>query len=365
MTHRPENRDNNADQAQFWVQRLASGESDAHDIEALKKWLAQSPAHASAFERERAFWQDMGAHRHLFQSGMPTQADKTDQPLLEDTARAPHHHGRWHWPLRSSRNGTSRKTSPQKTGPTGKKRIMKGAAMKGLAIAAALLVTVLAGPEIIVHLRADHITATGTIKTVTLADGSRMVLDSQSAIAIAYDGTERRLELLRGRAWFDVAHGDSRPFRIVAADGMTEDIGTAFEVAHEADGSARTGVSVSVSEGMARMTPSPQGQPLTLKAGERAGYFGGEAHMYAPVAPDRIAGWRHGEVLIHNEPLSAALTEIGRYHKGKIWLASPSSGTKIVSGIFRTDESEDAVAALASSAGLRVTHLPAGIILLR
>ncbi|NWM00863.1 iron dicitrate transport regulator FecR, partial [Klebsiella pneumoniae] len=70
------------------------------------------------------------------------------------------------------------------------KRAAAGAAVACLALA-------LAGPDLALRLQADHMTGTGAIRTVTLADGSTAVLDSRSAIAVDYRSGERRVTLLR------------------------------------------------------------------------------------------------------------------------------------------------------------------------
>ena len=167
--------------ARDWILRLASDEVSAGDLAALQAWLAEDAAHRRAFERERGFWQDLEPHGALF--------DCANLP----GAAAPR--SGWHRPAR---------------------RIW--AAASTIAASIALIV---AAPTLNVRLRADHRTATGEVSTVVLPDRSTAMLDSGSAIAVRYSGAERRVELLQGRAWFEVRHGDNRPFRVAAAGGVT------------------------------------------------------------------------------------------------------------------------------------------------
>lgn len=310
--------------AREWVRLLASGEAGSADLHAIRQWLTE-PAHARAFERERAFWQDLELHRGLFTGLVPAHPPRRGLRRIA---------GRWQ--------------------PRISKRAAAGAAVGCLAL-------VLAGPDLALRVQADHMTETGATRTVTLADGSAAILDSRSAIAVEYRDGERRVTLLRGRAWFNVAHGDARPFRVAASNGMTEDVGTAFEVARR---DADT-VEVAVSDGAVRVTGAATTAALHLGAGDRARYAGGTAKRIAAVRPDRIAAWRHGELLIDRLPLAEAIAEVKRYRSGMVLVLADLDHAKPVSAVFRTDRPEDALAALAAGAGLRLIRLPAGTIVIR
>jgi len=316
----------NAERAREWVRLLASGEVEAGELAALRQWLAADPAHAVAFERERGFWQELELHRGLFaQPELPPVTARRDRRLA----------GGWRALPRPARRG------------------LVGAGM------AACLAVLIAAPELNVRLQADHLTGTGEIRSVALADGSDAVLDSGSAIALDYGKSERRVRLLRGRAWFNVAHGDTRPFRVAAAGGTTEDVGTAFEVS---TGSSE-GADVAVSGGAVRVLAARGAMPLT--AGQRAHYVDGVATRLADVRPDRVAAWRSGELLIDRQPVASAIAEIRRYRSAPVIVLADPGRAKPVSGVFRVDRPDDALAAVTAAAGLRLTRLPGGILLIR
>lgn len=307
--------------ARDWVLRLSSENITAAELTTLQQWLAKDSRHRRAFERERGFWQDLEPHRALFES-----------PALPDMR--PHRAlGRWRAPR--------------------SRHIWVSAS----AIAAAFALF-LAAPDAMLRYRADHITAAGQVQTITLPDRSIAMLDSGSAIAVQYSDTQRRIELLQGRAWFGVKHGDARPFRVAALGGVAQDIGTAYEVARTDDA-----VEVAVSEGMVGVT-GIQGRQLILQTGERARYAGALAETLPAVAPDRVAAWRAGELLIDDMPLAQAVRQIARYRRGATFLWSGKGADSRVSGVFRTDRPDDALAALANHAGLGITHLPVGTIIL-
>ena len=81
--------------------------------------------------------------------------------------------------------------------------------------------------------RPTYRTALGEQRLVTLADGSRLRLNTDSAVRVRLGSGLRRVELLRGEAFFEVAHDAARPF-IVSADGArVRAVGTKFDVRRE------------------------------------------------------------------------------------------------------------------------------------
>ncbi|MFX7620630.1 FecR domain-containing protein, partial [Acinetobacter baumannii] len=95
---------------------------------------------------------------------------------------------------------------------------------------AAVLAMLVAWPEAWLRLQADH-RSTHVVQNVTLPDGSRAVLDADSAIAVRFDAHAREVELLRGRVWFEVSPDAPRRFSVRAGNGVVEDISPACTVA--------------------------------------------------------------------------------------------------------------------------------------
>ena len=102
-----------------------------------------------------------------------------------------------------------------------------------VALAIAVFAMFLAPTDLFLAWRADHYASVGETRFVTLEDGSHVHLDSRSAIAVRYDGSQRRIALLQGEAWFEVAPNKDRPFVVEAAGGSVTARGTAFDLALE------------------------------------------------------------------------------------------------------------------------------------
>ncbi|MGO1070467.1 FecR family protein [Lysobacter sp. CA199] len=291
--HSPHDRVELAEQARRWVGRLASGEMDEAELAAFETWMNSPPQHA-AFAQQRALWRGLEPLRDAFEATVAPVAAVAPMST-------PRRHGR-----RRRAIGWS------------------------LATAACLTAAIAAAPALSLRLRADHHSDAAPMRLV-LNDGSEAVLDADSAIAVDYRDGERRIELLRGAAWFRVAHGDARPFRIEALDGVSRDIGTAFEVRLQ---DAR--VHTAVSEGLVEVESG--GGATSVRAGQAVAYMAGGA-VSRPVAidPADIAGWRRGELLLDAVSPEQALQRIARYRQAPVWTLGSFAGAPRITATLRTD----------------------------
>lgn len=296
-------------QARAWIAWLASGAVDDAQMRAFEQWLAE-PGHRQVFEHERQLWRSLG----------PRPPSAVASPSRRPRVR-------WHaW---------------------------------GVATAAMLALAWVA-PDAGLRLQADHRSG-NAVKSVALPDGSRAVLDADSAIALHYDGHVRRIALLRGQAWFEVAHEPSRPFQVDVQGGVVEDISTAFVVSRENDH-----VDTTVEQGRVRVAASERSGWTYLDAGQRARFAaGGNVVRLDDVPLDRIAAWRDGELLLDAISVEEAVQRIARYRPGATFVRGDISALPAVNAAFRIDRPEEALDTLAASAGLTVTRLPFGIAILR
>lgn len=295
-----------AEQARDWIACLASGDVSDARMRAFEQWLAQ-PGHRHAFEHERRLWRSLG----------PRPA-----------------------------------ASPV---PTVRHRRRQRRAAWAMATAAALALLV-AGPEAWLRLQADH-HASHAVQDVRLPDGSRAVLDADSAIAVQFNGSARRIELLRGRAWFEVTADPQRRFSVEAGNGVVEDISTAFTVARDGER-----VEAQVGQGRVRVASPVDGGWTYLQVGQRATYgeHSGVVRL-SDVPADSIGAWRQGELLLEQASVAEAVRGVGRYRAGPTFVRGDLSALPAVSAALRIDHPEQALDALAATTGLRVTRLPLGV----
>jgi len=186
-------------------------------------------------------------------------------------------------------------------------------------------------------------TAVGERSTFRLADASVVTLSTDSAVRVNHWDKERRLTLLRGQAFFQVAKDPSRPFVVAAGDKQVTAVGTAFDVRMEPGK-----LSVTLVEGRVRIAgASPRGdRKVEMSAGSRFVAADPADWTISSVDTAKEAAWLQGRLVFDGEPLSAVIAEMNRFSDRKLAVADPALGATPVSGVFKTGQIDAFVAAL-------------------
>lgn len=198
-------------------------------------------------------------------------------------------------------------------------------------------------------------TTIGQRKTVALADGSKLMLDTDTLVKVTFVKNERRLELTKGRANFAVAHDETRPFRVTAGGMTVTALGTNFDVAALAGIRAVTLVTGKVAVEMARHPNSPVEEKVVLLPGQRLA-VGSDGRLGRPERVDLkgVLAWQQGRIEFDNATVAEAIAEANRYSQTKIRLAHKASADKHIDGVFRTDRIDAVAAALCAYLDLKV-----------
>lgn len=178
-------------------------------------------------------------------------------------------------------------------------------------------------------------TATGQRLIVTLTDGSRLTLDTDSRVRIAYSDAERRLVLERGQALFEVAKHQRRPFVVTAGSQLVTAHGTAFDIRLD-PGAVQVAlvegvVSVASKGGHAKPVAMVPDDVLTASAG-------GVSLRHVPGIALALSSWSEGRLVFEDTTLRHAVAEMNRYGTPRIALADTRAGDVRISGSFRTGE---------------------------
>jgi transmembrane sensor len=283
--------------AAVWLLKRESAQWSSADEVALASWLQSSPGHRVSFLRLQAAWQNAGRLKVL--------------------------------------GGHA---------PRGVKRTADGRpsrrALYGLA-ASVLLAVALSGAFFASRWLAStqsYSTPIGGLASVPMTDGSRITLNTDSEIHLNESGEQRRVDLERGEAFFDVAPDPKRPFVVYARDKRVVAVGTKFSVRIMPDT-----VQVSVTEGRVRVEKAAvvgAAKPLAdLIAGNVANADRAIVRIeQAPLADiERLLSWRSGYVVLSKAPLSDAVAEFNRYNRRQIVIADPSLAQIQVGGNFKSD----------------------------
>ena len=215
------------------------------------------------------------------------------------------------------------------------------AASVGVAIAVACFSS-LAVNRVSEYVYATHV---GEVKKFTLADGTRVVLDTDSKVVADFTHRSREVNVIRGSAVFTVAHDDTRPFKTCASGVLLTDRGTEFAVEASARGAGVTVASGAVevsgrcasSNAVARLSPTA---PVTLAAGEHADITIRETGLEIRTQRrtqhqlDTALAWQGGVLVFKDTSLGQVLAEVNRYLPRKLVLADPTLGSVSFEGII-------------------------------
>lgn len=226
------------------------------------------------------------------------------------------------------------------------------------AVAGVALVLGVAFDDLAARLRSDIYAGVGAPRSVTLEDGSRVELDARSALAVHFEAGRRRLVLLQGEAWFQVAPDASRPFVVEAGGGSVTARGTAFDIAL-AQGEARVTVtehSVEVASGGGAVIVGEGAQ--SVFAPDTA------ARTPQPVDVKRATAWRRGKLIFENKPLGEVLAALGRHRRGYVYCVGGDSCARRVTGVFDAGDPLQALREIETFLGLRAIHITDYLIVL-
>ncbi|THF60440.1 FecR family protein [Pseudothauera rhizosphaerae] len=310
-------------QAWNWLRLLRSGDARELDAKRFRRWVHSSPAHQAAYNAVKFRW------------------DALEPPARELLQRKPEAVPR---PRR-------------RVGSAYGRRAFLGAAI-GAAAAAGVAVVhpPLGWWPAIDEWGADDRTAAGEQRTLALADGIDVTLNTRTSVRRRTSGGQAvGLELIAGEAAIDLGAG--RAFAVIAGAGRSTAEWGRFEVRH-VDGKA----CVTCIEGAVRVE-HPAGTRV-LQARQQVRYDAVAVGSVASVEPAAATAWREGVLVFSQTPLADVIDEINRYRTGRVMLMNDRVRNRPVSGRFAIVELDMALWQLQESFDLRARTLPAGVLIL-
>ena len=291
-----------------WVVRLHEDGADEADWLAFETWLAGGPERRAAFDAAEALWMELEANA----------VDLAE--ALQDDGSA------WR----------RRRWTPA---------LMGGAACAAVvALLAPLAAGLLSAPSV------AYATELGQRRTITLADGSRVDLNSASSIGVRMGGGRREVVMNDAEAAFDVAHDPAHPFIIHAGDQTVRVVGTQFDVSHR-DGM----ISVTVRRGVVQVATG-DGAPVALTPGQQLNHHeGADGSTVATVSADDAFAWRQGRLICRDEPLADVASRLNHYFHTPIRVADEQVGALRFSGVLTVDDETSTLHRLSSLLPLSAT----------
>ncbi|WP_310633117.1 FecR domain-containing protein [Paraburkholderia sp.] len=346
-------------EAAVWVVRIDAGRATQDDAR-LARWRARSPLHREAFDGALAQWRGADALRAAQHA--PLRAAGADQRNEQRNDQRDDQRNSEHADRRNDHRPIERPTARPRT-PA---RFAFGFAAlftPPRTAFASLCVAFGVGAAWYLH-APDLSTSAGEVRTFALDDGSIVKLDADSAIDVRYDAHERRIVLARGRAAFDVKHGDARRFVVHAGDGEVVDIGTAFQASLPGDGTGHGGDAVvTVTQG--RVDVRNAWGDLEAGAGQSVAY-GDAVRPPALAAIDAYSAtaWQRGRMVFTDAPLADVAAALNRYWKGHFIYVRGRAATLRVSGNFAIGAPAQALDTLAETLRLQATRIAGRVVIL-
>ncbi len=307
-----------------WVVRLRSGEATTDDVEALKRWRGQSPAHEQAFRHAAKLWR-----------GYKTVAEQSpEESSMPAGVRVPA------WANR---------------------RVARRAFLGG-AIAASAAGYMIVRPPFglwpsLHEMSADYRTAKGEQRQVAFGPDVSLTLNTLTSIAVRSTTEDARIELISGEAAITAKVASAKPLVVIAGDGRI--------VASQANFNARCiDEMVSVTCIAGSVVVERGSQSARLQPNQEISYTTSGLGSSIAVDSAQTISWQSGLLIFHDKALSDVVEEINRYRPGRIVITSSGLRRRIVNATLHVDQLDNFFVQAQQLFGAKVTQLPAGLTLL-
>lgn len=240
-----------------------------------------------------------------------------------------------------------------------------------------LAMTYFRAPEKSINAELEYSTVVGEQRSISLSDGSIIHLNTGSKVVVAYQTTERAIQLVSGEALFKVAHDTARPFRVYAGSAIAEAVGTTFNVYR------KTGkTSVAVVEGKVKVTRTnkPVAATTSLPADDTASTLQsilltkeqstdvtkqGAVTDIRPKEVRAITSWRDRRLIFEQDYLDDIVNEFNRYNTLKIIIDDNDLAETQFDGVFDADDPNAFIQFLQLAGGIEVIRSNNNEIILR
>ena len=361
------------EEASDWFVDFRVGDIDGQRRREFRDWLHRSPEHIQAYLDIAMAYAELPA---------PNPAGTIDVEALIASARS----GVETNVITMARFDTE--SAANENEPL-RRRKASSTRTRAFSIAASILLSATLAVATWLYTQRDtYATDIGEQRSLVLADGSTVELNSRSRIRVRYMDHERRIELLEGQALFEVAKNKLRPFIVDTGDTQVRAVGTQFDIYRKSSGTVVTVVEGKVSVGLARTgepaSTSPiseenlgEAQPASaLRARDAWGsgqvlLAAGEQLTVAP-APDiamtgtkvpaaprvvdisTVTAWTQRQLIFDNASLADVAEEFNRYSARPIVVEAGAADSFHISGTYSSTHHESLLRFLRVQPGIRL-----------
>ncbi len=317
-------------QAADWVVQLRSPDRPAHCEQSFADWLRASPLHVREYLRAVEVWEGL-AHPDV--GGGRTREDLVSAASVTNLVELP----------------TAGAAPPPATArgrgflPAYRRGFRWRQVGFAMALTAVFVLAYLGWQQTAVI---KVTTGVGEQHSEVLPDHSVVELNTQSEIRVGFTDTERRVELIRGEAFFDVSKDPARPFIVVTDLATAKAVGTRFSVYR-----AQSGTIVTVAEGRVLVrdkqpdtdtdaSHSGRADAVEVIPGTQAEAQPGRPVQMRQADVERIFAWRERRLVFDGEPLSRVVEEFNRYNSPPLVISDARLREQRISGVFGANDPE-------------------------
>lgn len=204
-------------------------------------------------------------------------------------------------------------------------------------------------PDPVMAWGADQGTGVGEQRDLVLADGTRLWLNTATAVNLHFSAAERRIALVAGEVFIETAHDAQRPFLVDTPQGRMRALGTRLNV--RMDGAT---VRLAVFEGAVEIRTAAGDARRIVAAGRQADFQADRIGSDSAADMAREA-WTQGALVADNIPLGEVIRELRRYRRGHLGVADAVAGLTVY-GSFPLHDTDRVLRMLASALPLRITQ---------
>lgn len=327
-------------QAIEWLVLLRSDDFGEIEMVAFASWLAEDQAHSEAFAAVENLFDDMA-----LAAVTPLPDTQTQLNFGEPEVSFVHSPK-----LRSRRVSVTR-------------AICRMSASLALAAAWLFMVTLVIPPQshLLNNFLSDYHTDTGELREIQLADNSRLLLNTNSAISVNFNSKLRQITLHNGQVRFAVAKDSKRPFEVISDGLIIRALGTVFEVYK------RSGyISVTTQEhavearvqSEAGHSALPRQAVVNVPQGQQLNYHSGDSLLNPHVVVlNQTTAWQKHKLLVNDRPLQELIDELSRYRAGRIFLSDKTLKDLRVTGVFSLDNPDEVLNSVRKVLNLKEARL--------
>jgi transmembrane sensor len=347
------------EEAATWFVECRAGDLDEVGRREFDRWLRKSPEHVSAYLEVAAIWNEgpaLDPTRKWDADTLIARAAGTVGNVvpLSGTSAA--------FGLEESVQGPQAVASIPTRGAFYRRKVV------ALAASVAALSVLSAACIWLMLFSGVYSTAIGEQRSIELADGSTVEMNSKSRIRVRYAKSERDVDLLEGQALFHVAKDRARPFIVRADRTRVQAVGTQFDVYER-----QSGTVVTVVEGeVAVLTPvEADAQPraegsaapavipiatISVAAGEQLTVTPKLARKSEHPNVAAATAWTERRIVFESATLSEVAEEFNRYNARQLIIEEPGLYDFHISGVFSSTDPESLIRFLRERPGVKITE---------